>query len=835
MSDHDRRHIDISALASRRDFKSPGSNARQRQLLRIREDHGQRLIDEMKAAFGEADAVQRENGNRPPELEQAPGVFLEVELHPAAPPAVVSRKSENTRQAAETIDENGVRRIALYVPDDMRSSLEQLFEDYARGELTEKGAAPGKTRVEPIEHIRAARLQTFWRDDPAALPADPQAEMWWALWCFNDSLDKVLASAAMLGLHIAGADSFIHFPETIVIPVHGRRAAIELLLFATAGIAELRRASDNPLVFTRDLKDVIPALTDDLAQRVIWPGSEAPAVCLLDTGVNRAHPLIEPALADGDLMSLRTNWGGDDHVPGTGHGTGMAGLALHGDLVAPLAGTVGIALGHRLESVKILPPSGFPPNDPHSYGAITQSAIAIAEINAPTRRRLFCMAVTNGGRSGAAASAWSAAIDQAAAAAEPQPDDLIDAPEKRLILLAAGNIPDDSDAKKISDADAFPAEDPSQAWNALTIGGFTDKTAIAETGYQGWSTMAPVGAASPYSRTATLWNTSQSPFKPELVFEAGNRALSPGKTEAVAGLDSLSLLTTSRLVDERPLDGFWATSAATAQGARMAAQLMAAHPGYWPETIRALMVHSARWTPHMTALIDGCAAKKEKADCIRRFGYGVPSLDRALASAQNDLALIAQNRIQPFRKTSDGVRFCDSHVYPLPWPREMLEELDNARVRLKVTLSYFVEPNPSFATAHDPARYQSFGLRFDLKRSLETTANFNRRNNAFGHAKDAPKASNSPNMGWLFGERQISSGSLHMDIWEGAAVELASRNFLYIHPISGWWRERTGLGRMNDKARYALVVSLETPDLDIDLHTKVESMAKTLVGIPIEF
>jgi hypothetical protein len=67
----------------------------------------------------------------------------------------------------------------------------------------------------------------------------------------------------------------------------------------------------------------------------------------------------------------------------------------------------------------------------------------------------------------------------------------------------------------------------------------------------------------------------------------------------------------------------------------------------------------------------------------------------------------------------------------------VLEALDNTRVRLKVALSYFVEPNPSFATNLDPARYQSFGLRFDLKRSRETIGNFNRRNNAEGYDKDA--------------------------------------------------------------------------------------------------
>lgn len=832
MSEFNRPHIDIAQLAQRASFKSPGSNARLQPLLRIRDDHGRRLVAELNAAFERADEVQRAPLAAVPDLPAPEGMFLEIELHPSVGPTTLERSREKTRQGAVTFTEGGARRIALFVPDDARDTFEAVFRDYTFAEIQTEGGSPkGKTRVEPIEHIREARMRTFWRDDPSALPDDPQAQMWWALWCFRDRFDRVVTTARQLGLQVAEADTYLRFPETIVVPVFGRRAAVEMLLFATGGVGEIRRASDNPLVFTQDLREDVPALIEDLAERVTWPGSDAPAVCLLDTGVNRAHPLIEPALSPDDLLSVNPDWGGHDHAHGSGHGTGMAGLALHGDLVASLADTDPRLLTHRLESVKILPPAGFEENDPHSYGPITQAAVARAEIQNPNRARVFCMAVTNDSRSGAEASGWSAAIDQAAAGAEPSDPD--NPPPKRLFVLAAGNIPDNSDAAAITDADAFPVEDPAQAWNALSIGGFTQKCDIAETGYDGWSTAAAVGEASPYSRTSILWPSSQSPFKPDLVFEAGNRAISPSGTEAVAGLDSLSLLSTSREALQRPLDSFWATSAAAAQGARLAAQLAADNPDYWPETIRALMVHSARWTPPMMQAIAGCAQRRAKADCLRRFGYGVPDLERARASATNDLALVAQNTLRPFRREQGGIRFNEAHVYDLPWPREILEELGNLRIRLKITLSYFVEPNPSFASAIDPARYQSFGLRFDLKRSRETAANFRRRNNAEGRLENDPRPANEANNGWVFGERAISAGSLHVDIWEGEAVELASRNLLYVHPISGWWRERSALSRFNSEARYALVISLETPGAEIDLYTPIEAMIPSLVHVEV--
>src|SRR5439155_26312430 len=98
----------------------------------------------------------------------------------------------------------------------------------------------------------------------------------------------------------------------------------------------------------------------------------------------------------------------------SGHGTGIAGLVLHGDLPALLGDTEPRTLRHRLESVKVLPPAGFDANDPRSYGVLTQAAVARPEIQAPDRGRVFCMAVTNDNVSGATASSWSAAIDQAA-------------------------------------------------------------------------------------------------------------------------------------------------------------------------------------------------------------------------------------------------------------------------------------------------------------------------------------------------------------------------------------------------------------------------------------
>jgi hypothetical protein len=70
-------------------------------------------------------------------------------------------------------------------------------------------------------------------------------------------------------------------------------------------------------------------------------------------------------------------------------------------------------------------------------------------------------------------------------------------------------------------------------------------------------------------------------------------------------IPKLCLLSTYHKPDQRPFVLSWAASAATAQVARMAAIVKADYPEFWPETVRALTVHSARWTRSMEAHLRG--------------------------------------------------------------------------------------------------------------------------------------------------------------------------------------------------------------------------------------
>ncbi len=801
---------------------------------RVREEHGAMILAQLRAAFQEVVEAP------PPDdrFERSDGAYYEVELRKGSDAEKLDKKNSGILSGAAKRDADSESLTAvLFVPDESLSVLETILEDYRAGPLTAKEKPQHKSYVEPIEAIRRARLFSFWTDKPAALPEDPQAQIWWEVWCLPDFKGEVLEMLAQLECHIADEDYHLTFPEAVVVPVFARRADIEVALFACRGITELRRGSDTPSFFMEEERENQHDWAGDLAERVVWPGVDAPRFCLLDTGVNRAHMLIEPALAEADLLTANPDWVPTDNQLSS-HGTEMAGLALHGDLFPAMQDQGERPLHHRLESVRIMPADGFPPNELARLGTITSTAVALAEIQNPESDRVFCMAITNEDVSGERGTSWSASVDRTAIG-KMEGDDA-DAP-RRLFFISAGNVPAVMNAADLQSDRHYPIEDPAQAWNALTVGGYTQKQLIDDDGLDGYQPMAPMGELSPYSRNSLAWVQGKTPVKPEIVMEAGNRAKSPNGQSFVS-CPSLELLTTGSEADRLPIVNFAATSAATALASRLAARLKADHPDYWPETIRALMVHSAEWTEPMWQRFHAANGVRERQRLARCFGYGVPSYERATASAREHLAIVAQQTIQPYRKKitiKDGVkqssvRLNECHYYPLPWPKAILEQYADQDFILRVTLSYFIEPNPGRAAAIDPQKYQSFGLRFDLKRADETEGQYRHWINAEEHPPAGiGKKRNPDDAGWVFGPTSIAAGSIHCDEWKGSGAKLASRDMICVKPVSGWWKERSKVEVCEQQARYALVVTLASPDVDIDLYTPISTAIQPEVEVAV--
>ncbi|MGA2026613.1 MAG: S8 family peptidase [Syntrophobacteraceae bacterium] len=779
--------------------------------------HSENLLKQISKA--QEEAFVRDETRVAVGIADQNGMYLEFQSEPEFELALKSL--ESTRQGIEltSVRQRGEVMLAtVFIPKGKLAYFTKKLVAYAKESLA-SGKPKNQNLVANISEIHLAVLESFWTDDENFFPQSDNP-FWWEVWLRAGSDRQAILSSfrhygLILGLKVGSSE--IRFPDRTVVLAYATKSQMSRSAEFLDCIAELRRAKDPPGFFVNQPPADQIEWVKDLRERIDFPNQDAPAVCLLDTGVNNRHLLIEPALDDGSMLTCHPKSPATDH---NGHGTEMAGLAIYGDLPSLLASKERIALTHRLESVKILPPTGW--NDPDLYGAITLEAVGRAEVAAPSRSRAICMAVTASDfRDRGFPSSWSAELDQICSGAE---DD-----ERRLTFVSAGNIEQENwpQYPDINHTDGI--HDPAQAWNVVTVGAFTERIHITEEGLSGWDLIAQPGTLSPSSTTSLIWNRSWC-IKPDIVMEGGNAARNPATREAVP-LDDLSLLTTYWQPFFKQLVTTHGTSAATVQAARMAAILQSLYPEYWPETIRALIINSAEWTDAMRREFSPYKVRNDWDNLLRCYGFGVPSLGRAMWSASNSVTLVVQESLQPFFKDGSQIKTSDMHLHSIPWPIDVLEEMGGAEVEMQVTLSYFVEPSPARRGWTYRHRYASHGLRFAVKLPTESLDEFRTRiNKAAREEEEHYTSTAASDAGWLLGPQLRDRGSVHSDRWTGTAGDLAHRGLLAVYPVGGWWKERHTLGRWSRRTRYSLVVSIRSEKVDLDIYTPIANM----VGISTE-
>lgn len=714
----------------------------------------------------------------------------------------------------------GRKEFVVAVPDSQVRQLANKFRAY-RDEDTRKGKPKNEPLAASISTIDAAELSDYWTEAGEALPAVNES-MWWEIWLENRptargfDVEQWFRDAARRQQGITVSQERVRFPERVVILAYASLAQWQAFPGLLQHLAEFRRANIAAGEFTRLSPAGQAEHINDLLDRTQFARDSAVSVCILDTGVDRGHPLLEQALPPEQLQSWREEWGTDDHQ---GHGTQMAGVCLFGPLSEPLYSGEAVELRHGLESVKILPRHGR--NDPPDYGPISVGAMALAEKAAPNAQRIFCLATTAEGDDQWRPTLWSAALDQACAGA-------LDG-YRRLLIVSTGNLREDVGKNYPTENHVSSVEDPSQSWNALTVGAYTNLVWMAEQGLEGYTPIAQPGSLSPASRTSLCWGDEPWPYKPDVVFEGGNYAAD--NSGFVTSVEDLEILTTQSTSATTALLGtIRDTSAATAQAARMAAILQAEYPEYWPESIRGLIVHSADWTPQMLKEFP----HRERKNRLRVYGMGVPNLVRARRSAKGAATMVVQDQLQPFRVNGEANATHEMHLHELPIPKAVLEDLGSLPVRMRVTLSYFIEPNPPRRGYVARYQYASHGLRFSVRRPQESPERMLKRlsRESWDVSEDGkrvrPTGATEDDRNWDLGPEKISvRGSVHSDAWTGTAAQLASSNLVAVYPVTGWWRYRRDREIVEKVAPYSLIVSISTDDTSVDLYAAVTNEIAT--------
>lgn len=857
MVERDRPHIVVPTPPSTEPFTlaGQGGGSDKPTFGGNRKSHGERLTSEFEIAWD------------PPTYEdsQPKGTFITFVSFPGLELAIESLDSQRKGEQPELIAVREVARpdgtvfeATVFIPTGKKeyflSKLERYVEMAAEGSNKPRNA----NLIEGIASIRRATIRELWTDPDDLFPSDDTKLCWWEIWLRkSDGSERQRLSEYARQHNLKTSDHYLGFGERTVILLQATAAQLAITFRAVDDIAELRRphevSSYLPELYALEQKEWV----HDLQFRTSAAAEGAPVVCILDRGVQVDHPLLDDSLAYEDLHAADPAWRKDIAVHP--HGTEMAGLALYGDLQAAVLDPHGVQLQHRLESVKLLPDTGN--NNPDVYGAVTARAVDQPEISAADRRRVFMLAVTATAGAGEATedassvaspkqesgrpTAWSATVDaltygRAIDDAAPKFTYLNrdEARRSRLFIVSAGNIRDiraEDDHLDRSDAEAV--EDPAQSWNALTVGAYAEHDAMdhALEAFKGYVPIAPRGELSPTSRTSVSFDQKRWPFKPDVVASGGNLARTPDGT-GVDSPENLAILTT-RL--QRPGEGYFTTtrdtSAATAQVAAIAANIYAAYPHLRPETVRALIVHSAEWTDAMRSRVVDARTKADAVNLLRRYGMGVPSLERATRSASNALTLVAESAIHPYERDgqSSSGKAREMNLHELPWPIEQLTDLGETQVQLRVTLSYFVEPNPSSRGWTGRYVYPSHGLRFAIRRPEESIDSFRQRINTQARDDGQKPLSLATEKGWLFGsDQQKSAGSIHTDVWTGSAVDLASKEAVAVYPVLGWWKSRPHMDQSHRGVDYSLVVSIESPEVDVDLWTPVaQQVAATVIEV----
>lgn len=826
------KHIKIEGASGSEDYISPQRGGSPSIQQRDRKQHGNKILDRIEKIKNEFETLKEKE--LPEGIVRDDAIYVEFISDYDIEPAFDSLHDDisfpryqllNIKKEYASIE--GVKkeryRVNVMLTEGGISTFIEKVKQYLEENTTHGGETTEKPRnqrlVNNIETIQLATLEAFWSEPKEIKFPEEDEEVWWEVWFRrkkdvdqSKEISKIINQLKVVGAQI-GEQELI-FPEHFIRLIKSTPQQLSDSLMLLDNLAELRKPRENADFFKNltisEKEEVIEELKGRTENITDY---NSISICLLDSGVQNKHPLLEDYLPDNSMYSYKYElWGTYDGHPNGGHGTGMAGLSLYGDLTEVFSSQHNIQISHQLESVKIY--NHKDPHEPELFGALTEESISLPIIDAPECKRIFCMAVTADeqalyGRP----SSWSAAIDKITFGGEEENS-------QQFFVVSGGNVilekPEDYPEKNYYES----IHDPGQSFNAITVGSYTEMDRINIETFPNSYPLAHKGDMAPSNSTSTFWDNEWA-VKPDIVLEGGNSAVQDGD---IIDPPSLKLLTTNNDYRATYLRSFGDTSGATALASRMAALIRTEYPELWPETIRGLLIHSADWNDVM---LQGenyeNLEKAKKRSIIRTFGYGVPNLKKALYSARNALNLISEEYIQPFKK-EDRVKYNEIHYYQLPWPKEVLEnELAEKDVKLNITLSYYIEPNPGNRTYANKFSYQSHGLRFNVIKPSEDFDTFRRRLNRNERQKGESGFSGED---WIIGSQYRDKGSIHRDMWLGSGADLATRNTIAIYPVYGWYQKRPKIEKYENFVRYSLIVTIETQEVDVDIYTPVKNLVE---------
>ena len=564
------------------------------------------------------------------------------------------------------------------------------------------------------------------------------------------------------------------------------------------------------------------AAQPDLDVTLRPPPADAPAVCVIDSGIQEEHRLLAPAIDHDASRCFLPGTPPDrvaDYVRPSGHGTRVAGAVVYGESVTATGQPTAecwVQNARVLDDSCSMPVELFPP-------AALRAVVSYYNIGLrPTR--IFNHSINSRHPCRTRhMSAWAAEIDSLS--------------EQRdiLIVQSAGNLFPTAAAplcgvqEHLAAGRAYPAyldeaacriANPAQSLQALTVG------SVAYGAFEdaGWRSLASeAGHPSAFSRSGFgIWGV----IKPEVVEYGGDNLRTAGSPASVGTPAHAKAcypeLVRSTLYPPGPAADRdeVGTSYAAPKVARIVARIQSVLPDENCLLYRALIVQSARW-PEWSRN----ATAAERLGVLRRLGYGVPDMDRATTNTEFRTTLVTSK--DPKAPGEDlRIRAGECHLFQVPIPEAMRRPGAESDILIEVTLSYAAQPR---RTRRNLRRYLSTWVDWKSSKLREPIERFRLRamkdqedDEDLAHGTPIPWMLDlNPTRGQVKGVKR-SAGTVQKDWAVVKSNQLPDDFCIAVVGHKGWSRDP------DSSARYALAVSFEALGRDIPVYEEVRVAVERL-------
>lgn len=731
---------------------------------------GRRLGDEFAAA-AEASAKQ-------PGFD--PRLLLKLQVEGLAPEEL--EQIDGVRLVAQ----EGKKLLVVFVNETARNTFQQRLQQIARsGTTTRKEIFFAISAVEAVTPDDRTGPGLRSEGAPSAEPFFLDVELWPLERRGERDAMATYFRQTCAAQQVAIVDSLVR-DSIVLFRVRAAQSGLEWLLRQR----DVRQVDLPPrTAFNRELL----RLDASTFQPLPSPPLDAPCVAIVDSGLVSGHPLLASAV--GDRTSCLREGGPDDE---NGHGTFVAGIALHGEVEAKTA-SGNLQPRFWLLSARIFDESGSVPEEVLPENLIVR---AVEDFVQRHRCRIFNISVENQldrFRSGSHVGPMAAVLDDLAREYGV------------LFVIPTGNfhggsVPQDwlaeypgyllhDDARLI---------DPGPSLNSVTVGSlarYDDAPYLRTTTAE--QPIARTDQPSPFTRSGP---GACGAIKPELVAHGGNLTFDVilRRRRDSAALGEVS--TRHDYIGGNLLGQRWGTSFAAPRITHLAGLLLADDRSRSANLLRALLIAHARWPATAAARMSaGGTDAAERSRRLDAMGYGAPEEFGLLRSGEPLLSIVAEDQLGENTY----------HFYEVPLPDSFLEPGRRPR-RITVALAH----TPVVRRTRIDYRCSSLSFRVVRQDSIDNVARIFSRART---VEDQDDVEGELATQFVPGKQLRSRGSVQCGTWEirqTRAADWVGRSLFIVveRKVPAW------AAGMVATEPYSLVVVLDDRErADVQLYTEVQA------------